>query len=114
MFCPPSSTDIFTWNSGGFVKIDSPLKKQTNLLTRLVKPVPHHEATIRKSKDLSPSSAEPPIFILPHPLNRHFDVFLLEQISLIFIIITDPLHKEVSAWQDYLVRGEALREMSIF
>ena len=82
-------------------------------MTRLVKPVPHHEATIRKSKDLSPSSAEPPIFILPHPLNRHFDVPLLEQISS-FFIITDPFHKEVSAWQDYLVRGEALREMSIF
>ena len=109
MFCPPSSTDIFTWNSGDFVKIDSPPKKQTNLVTRLVEPVPHHEAAIRKSKDLGPSSAEPPIFILPHPLNRHFDVTLLEQISLIFMI-TDPLHQEVSAWQDYLVRGEALRK----
>ena len=83
-------------------------------MTRLVEPVPHHEATIRKSKDLSPSSAEPPIFILLHPLNRHFDVFFLEQISPIFIMITDPLHKEVSAWQDYLVRGEALRRMSNF
>ena len=114
MFCPPSSTDIFTWNSGDFVKINSLLEKQTNLVTRLVEPVPHHEATVRKSKDLGPSSAEPPIFILPHPLNWHFDVFLLEHISPIFNIITDPLNKEVSAWQDYLVREEALRRMSNF